>query len=237
MNCRNGTGHIVSIKIPIGLRTGPETLHWVATLWDRGGHAWTLSRYWHINSSAPQLPPLPTRARCSAMVRAFAHDVMGCRIDPLSYYSFQPVLHDWCNKGHGMCYPVCGMVHIKEPLLLIRKSSSCCDSGFPLSLSEWSSTTCLTPLCEVTECYKHTPPECPSRTWWRWGLRQHHRHAPCPAFSHWNININIYDTITLLVKTGMPNLNVLFNETITVYHQLLVIPYDKIILVKTGMNE
>ena len=25
--------------------------------------------------------------------------------------SFQPVLHDWCNKGHGMCYPVCGMVH------------------------------------------------------------------------------------------------------------------------------
>ena len=20
---------------------------------------------------------------------------------------FQPVLHDWCNKGHGMYYPVC----------------------------------------------------------------------------------------------------------------------------------
>ena len=31
----------------------------------------------------------------------------------------QPVLHDRCNKGCGMCYPVCGMVHIKEPLLLI----------------------------------------------------------------------------------------------------------------------
>ena len=27
-------------------------------------------------------------------------------VDPLSYYSFQPVLHDWCHKGHGMCYPV-----------------------------------------------------------------------------------------------------------------------------------
>ena len=27
-------------------------------------------------------------------------------VDPLSYFSFQPVLHDWCNKGHGMCYPV-----------------------------------------------------------------------------------------------------------------------------------
>ena len=41
-------------------------------------------------------------------------------VDPLSYFSFQPVLHDWCNKGRGMYYPVCGMVHIKEPLLLNR---------------------------------------------------------------------------------------------------------------------
>ena len=40
-----------------------------------------------------------------------------------------PVLHDWCNKGCGMCYPVCGMMHIKEPLLLIGKSSLC-GAGF-----------------------------------------------------------------------------------------------------------
>ena len=40
-------------------------------------------------------------------------------VDPLSYFSFQPVPHGWCNKGRGMYYPVCGMVHIKEPLLLI----------------------------------------------------------------------------------------------------------------------
>ena len=39
-------------------------------------------------------------------------------VAPFSYFSLQPVLHDWCNKGHGVCYPVCGMVHIKEPLLL-----------------------------------------------------------------------------------------------------------------------
>ena len=32
-----------------------------------------------------------------------------------------------------MCYPVCEMVHIKEPLLLIGKSSLCGGSGFPLS--------------------------------------------------------------------------------------------------------
>ena len=34
-----------------------------------------------------------------------------------------PVLHDWCKKGRGMRYTVCGMMHIKEPLLLIGKSS------------------------------------------------------------------------------------------------------------------
>ena len=62
---------------------------------------------------------------------------------PLSYFPFQPMLHDWCKKGRGMCYPVCGMMHIKEPVLLIGKSSPCCGSSF-LSLSEWSFTICLT---------------------------------------------------------------------------------------------
>ena len=65
--------------------------------------------------------------------------------DSLSYFSFQPVLHDWCNKGRGMCYPVCGVVHIKEPLLLIVKSSPCGGSGFPLLLSVWFFTICPTP--------------------------------------------------------------------------------------------
>ena len=40
-------------------------------------------------------------------------------VDPLSYFSFQPVLHDWCNKGRGMCYPVCGMC--KRTLAANRK--------------------------------------------------------------------------------------------------------------------
>ena len=55
-------------------------------------------------------------------------------VDPLNNFSFQPVLHDWCNKGCGMYYPVCGMVHIKEPLLLIGKSRPCGGSRFPFSL-------------------------------------------------------------------------------------------------------
>ena len=51
-------------------------------------------------------------------------------VDLFSYFLFQSVLQDWCNKGCGMCCPVCGMMHIKEPLLLIRKSSPCGGSGF-----------------------------------------------------------------------------------------------------------
>ena len=75
----------------------------------------------------------------SLMVRWVVGSILD-GVDPLSYFLFQPVLHDWCNKGCGMCYPVCGMVHIKEPLLLINKSNLCGGSGFPFSLSEWSLT-------------------------------------------------------------------------------------------------
>ena len=41
-------------------------------------------------------------------------------VDPLSYFIVQQVLHNWCNKGCDMLCHVYGMVHIKQPLLLIR---------------------------------------------------------------------------------------------------------------------
>ena len=80
----------------------------------------------------------------SLMVRSVVGSILH-GVDPLSCFSFQSVLHNWCNKSRGMCYPVCGMVHIKEPLLLIDKSSPCGSSGFPFSLSEWSLTIYLMP--------------------------------------------------------------------------------------------
>ena len=100
---------------------------------------------------------------CS-LVTPIAHDEMGRRIDPsLSYFIFQSVFHDWCSKDRGMCYPVCEMMHIKEPLLLIGKSSPCGGSGFPLSLSEWSFTICLyhitvNKMCSVRRWSKHFLP-------------------------------------------------------------------------------
>ena len=51
---------------------------------------------------------------------------------PLSYFSFQPVLNNLYTKDLGLCYPVCWMVHIKDPLLLTEKSSPCSGgSGIP----------------------------------------------------------------------------------------------------------
>ena len=51
-------------------------------------------------------------------------------------FSFYPVLHEWLNKNHGMYFPVCEMVHIKDPLLLTGKSRS----RFCLPLSTWYHT-------------------------------------------------------------------------------------------------
>ena len=72
---------------------------------------------------------------------------MGRRIDPSWWIHsaisrFQHVFHDWYNKGGGMWYSLFGLVHIKEPLLLIGKSSQFGGIGFPLSLSEWSFNIC-----------------------------------------------------------------------------------------------
>ena len=64
-------------------------------------------------------------------VLKYFHPWCVCRLKHSIYqFLFQPVLNDWCNKGHGMCYPVCRMVHIKEPLLLIGKSSPYRAAGF-----------------------------------------------------------------------------------------------------------
>ena len=79
------------------------------------------------------------------MVIAFAHGAMGRRIDPSWGGPIElflvPASAPRLTKV-VVCYPVCGMMHIKEPLLLTGKSSPCGDSGFPLSLSEWSFTLC-----------------------------------------------------------------------------------------------
>ena len=102
-----------------------------------------LSVIWRIGRTARREGnPLPQFHRIVFLISSKGSFIWSKRslVVRLSYFSFQPVHHDWCNKGYHICYPVCGMVHIKETLLLIGKSSPCCIIGFPLSLSEWSFT-------------------------------------------------------------------------------------------------
>ena len=56
----------------------------------------------------------------------------GGSIYSLGYFPFQLVVHNWSIKGCGMCCPDYRKVHIKDPLLLIGKSSLCGDSRSPV---------------------------------------------------------------------------------------------------------
>ena len=74
-------------------------------------------------------------------------------MDPLSYFLFQLVLHDWCNKDSGMCYPAIMVVYITEPLLLIRNNNPYNGgSRFPISISEWAFTMCPMPYNFIQKC-------------------------------------------------------------------------------------
>ena len=80
---------------------------------------------------------------CSLMVQWFVRAILHAR--PIKLFLVPTSAPQLVNKSCGICYPVCGMMHIKEPLLLIGKSSPCsADSRFPLLLYEWSFTICPT---------------------------------------------------------------------------------------------
>ena len=44
-----------------------------------------------------------SEVECSLMVWWVVGSILH-GVDPLSYFSFQPVLHNWCNKGCGLWY-------------------------------------------------------------------------------------------------------------------------------------
>ena len=76
------------------------------------------------------------------MVRAFAHGAIGHWIDPSWWTHISISRSSQCSMTGVtktvVCVILSGMMHIKEPLLLIGKSGPCGGSGFPLSLSELS---------------------------------------------------------------------------------------------------
>ena len=102
---------------------------------------------WPIAPWANALPLSYVRWELDAGTALMVRWVTGSTliVDPLSYFSFQPVLCNLCSKGCGMCYLFCGMVHIKETHAANGKSSPCGGSRFPILLSKWSSTVCPMP--------------------------------------------------------------------------------------------
>ena len=54
---------------------------------------------------------------------------------PFSYVCSSPGSTTGVPKGCCISYPVCGMVHIKDPLLMSKSSQWNFGSWFPLSLS------------------------------------------------------------------------------------------------------
>ena len=82
-------------------------------------------------------------ARCSSVVRVFAHGAMGRRIDP-SWWTHSALSRSSQCSTTGVSCLCDGAYNLF--LLLIGKSSPCGASGFPLLLSEWSFIKCPTPI-------------------------------------------------------------------------------------------
>ena len=74
-------------------------------------------------------------ANCSSMVRAFAHGAMGRQIDPSWWTHWAISRSSKCSTTDVTKAVVCDItivMHIKDPLLLIGKSSPCGGSGLSL---------------------------------------------------------------------------------------------------------
>ena len=69
---------------------------------------------------------------------------------PTELFLVLPVLHDWCNKGHGVYYPVYGgdayktLAANRKEYPMWQQRSHVAAPGF-LSQSKWSFTICLMP--------------------------------------------------------------------------------------------
>ena len=88
-------------------------------------------------------------------IRVFTHGAIGCQIDFI-WWTHWAIFHSsQCSMTGVTKAMVCvvlsvGVLHVKEPLMLIGKSSPYSgSSGFPLSMYEWSFTICLTPYNHI----------------------------------------------------------------------------------------
>ena len=62
------------------------------------------------------------------MVRWVIGTILQC--GPIELFLVPTSVPRMVNTGRGICYPVSGMMHTKEPLLLIGKSARVAAAGF-----------------------------------------------------------------------------------------------------------
>ena len=106
MSCGSPPGDIAGCLVVVLLGTLQDVL-WKSlghcrmscgSPWDIAGCLVAYNPEWQSSSTQ-----FSKGARCSSFVRVFANGAMGpsdrsFMVDPLNYFSFQPVLHDWCKK-------------------------------------------------------------------------------------------------------------------------------------------
>ena len=66
----------------------------------RGAMGRRIGPSWWTHQASSRSSQCSTTGVTKAVVCAFL-------VDPSNYFSFQPVLHNWCYKGRGMCHPLC----------------------------------------------------------------------------------------------------------------------------------
>ena len=124
-----------------------EIAQWVHQMKDRSDDP----SHHELHGATSRSPSRGTLARTSIIrinmfprdehVPGRSHGAMGRRIDPSWWTHWAISRSSQCPATRVtkavVCVIVCGVMHIKAPLLLIEKSSICGGSGFPLSLSEW----------------------------------------------------------------------------------------------------
>ena len=103
-----------------------ESLDWVASLWSRGGHAWTFSGYGHVKCFDPPSSPLPpiqlallvSVSKIKLRGKSFRSWCDGSldwsfMVDPLSYLLFWSKMylcgksvHSWCDGSSDQSFMV-----------------------------------------------------------------------------------------------------------------------------------
>ena len=98
---------------PVGLPISQQKIMNLLAKSKKGFSSIIYCKVWRHKSESEKIIYLDATESLISSRGARCSSVMNRRTDPSRWTHFQPVLHNWYNKGCDMCYPVYGMIHIK----------------------------------------------------------------------------------------------------------------------------